>query len=344
MTPYFKNIIKKYSQRAGIQIQYLPAPKRFYHSLQNRPVPVKHYEVKRITYYARSVGNHKYYEKLLKAFVPNWPTDVKGAKFIGKGLGESGINTYRTVTIGNKAYFEKVYFNSHHSLQAVQWFQNHIHHLIKEQVNVPLVQKTYRGELITIVYYSYIEHTKLKAEAIESGLIQFSQDLYRISDKNKSYLTKLELPDRIKDFRNHSAYQKRKKFYSADTKLSEQGIDMESAEELISCSKRVLTHGDINKKNSFKNGVLIDWDSFGLFPIGLDPAFIYYHIHLKKKKEANINEWLKEHYQDVVSEKDWSDFERNFMYFLYVFSIKRFAKGQVEHKEQRLVNLLKKYI
>jgi thiamine kinase-like enzyme len=300
--------------------------------------------VKRITNYARNVGNHKYYEELLKAFVPNWPMNVKEAKFIGKGFGESGLNTYRVVTVGNKTYFEKVYFNSHNSLQAVQWFQNHIHQLIKEKVNVPLVQKTYRGELFTIVYYSYIEHSKLREEAIESSLIQFSKDLYHISDKNKSYLMKLDLPDLIEDFRNHSAYQKRKRLYSAEKKLAKLRIDMESVEELIARSKRVLTHGDINKKNSFKNDVLIDWDSFGCSPIGLDPAFIYYHIHLKKEKEADINNWLEEHYRDVVSERDWDDFERNFIYFLYVFSIKRFAKGQVEHKEQRLVNLLKEYI
>jgi thiamine kinase-like enzyme len=343
MKTFIKNVIKKYTQKAGIQIQYLPEPKHFYHSLQNRSDPVKHYEVKRITNYAGSVGNHKYYEGLLKAFVPNWQVDVKEAKFIGKGFGESGLNTYRMVSVGNKAYFEKVYFNSHNSLQAVQWFQKHIYKLIKEQINVPLIQKTYEGEAFTIVYYSYLKHTKLEEEAKESSLIQFSKDLYRISDKNESYLTQLEPPDVIKDFRNHSAYRKRKRFYSADTKLAKQGIDIESAEELIARSKRVLTHGDINKKNSFKNDVLIDWDSFGFSPIGLDPAFIYYHIRLKKEQEADINNWLKEHYRDVVSEKDWNEFERNFMYFLYIFSIKRFAKGQVEHKEQGLNNLIKSY-
>ncbi len=313
--------------------------------MKYRPDSVQRLELKRMAGSVRTAENHEYYEKLLKAFVPDWRVDIKKAKFTGKGRSGSNLNTYRKVVIGNKPYFEKVYFNSRSDLQTVQWFQEHIYELIKDKINAPHIHKTCRGELLTIVYFDYLELAKLKKDTRERRLVQFSKDLYCISCENKSCLAKLEPPDSIKDFRNHSRYTR--KVHFAVAKLIEQGMNMKlvegAFEELITHSKHVLTHADINEGNGSKNAVLIDWDHFGLFPIGFDPALIYYRVHLRNKPVDNFTGWLEKHYKLIIAEEDWSDFERNFTYFLFVFAIKYFEGGQFKIIEQQLIEKLTKY-
>lgn len=340
MSRSIKKNIRKYLQKAGIHIQRFPTAEQFYESLKYKPAAVKRDKLKRVAVSVCIAENHEYYEKLLKAFVAGWQAEIKKAKFIGKGYSEGNLNTYRKVTIGNQLYFEKVYFNARPDLQAVQWFQDYIYQLIKGQIKMPLIQRTYRGELITIVYYNYLELAELEIERTERRLIQFSKELYHISCQNERYLTKLEPPDSIKNIDNRSTYKSQKNYYFAEKKIIQQGIGIESVKELTAGSKLVLTHGDISKENSFKNDVLVDWDSFGLFPVGLDPAIIHYHIYLKTNKEVNISHWLEENYKDIVSAKDWSDFVRNFILFSYFHAVKL----QNKQKEQQLIGLLKKYL
>jgi hypothetical protein len=338
--PFLKKNIRRYLQKAGIHIQRFPAPEQFYESLQYKPAAVKRDRLKRMARSACIAENHEYYERLLKAFVPSWRAEIKRAKFIGKGYSEGNLNTYRKVTIGEKSYFEKVYFNTRPDLQAVQWLQSCIYKLIKAQIKMPLIQKTYSGEFITIVYYNYLELTELEKEETERRLVQFSKEIYHISCKNELYLAKLEPPDPIKNINNRSTYKSQEDYYFAITKFMKQGIDIESVEELTAGSKLVLTHGDISIENSYKNNVLVDWDSFGLFPVGLDPAIIYYHIYLKTARKVNIIGWLEEHYKDIISGKDWSDFVRNCIFFSYFHAV----KVQDSQKQQQLIGMLKKHL
>jgi hypothetical protein len=338
-----KKLIKKYFLKAGILIQRLPAADDFYRSLQNKPVEVKKYELKRIT---RSIGlaeNHDLYEAILKVFVPAWQADIKEAEFTGSGISGSSLDTYRKVTIKSKHYFEKVYFNSRQDLQTVQWFEEHVFDLIKNKIKAPAIQKKYSGELLTIVYYDFFDLHKLEKEAEENRLIQFSKDLCHISYNYEGYLTKLNPPDSIENFRNNNTYQKY--IHLAGPKLLKHGIDMKSLEKEIDHSKCVLTHSDINEGNGFKNAVLIDWDHFGIYPMGLDPAYIYYRNLLRDQKDENFGHWhwLKKHYTAIIREEDWQSFERNFTYFLFVFSAKLFAAGRFLPVEQQLIKKLKQF-
>jgi thiamine kinase-like enzyme len=344
MKSFIKNIIRRLLQSAGIHIQYFPTSNHIYDFLKDKPVQIREYELNRITTAQKLAGNHKQYGKLLKAFVPDWQIDIKKPKFVGKGIGESSLNIYRRVKVEDRLYFEKVYFNAHQHLQTVRWFENHIYDMIKDEITIPLIRKTFQGELITIVYYNYFDLIKMREENMENHLIRFSKALYGITCRNSSALKGLEPPGSIRNYRNHPAYQYRKKDYAASARLLKQGIDLKALEKMIDQSKCIITHGDINKKNAFKNAVLIDWDSFGIFPIGLDPAFIYYCLLIDKSKRTNSLAWVKEHYYDIIPKEDWRDFERNFIYFLYVFSLNRFGRGQFKSLEQQLIKALKVYV
>jgi hypothetical protein len=343
MKSFIKNTVRKILQRAGIYIQYFPTSSHIYDSLKDKPAQIREHELNRIAVALRIAENHKQYEELLKAFVPDWQPEIKKTEFVGRGIGDSSLNAYRKVSIEDKLYFEKVYFNSHQHLQTVRWFENHIYDMIKDEITAPLIRKILHGELITIVYYDYFNLIKMREETIEECLIQFSKALYGISCENSAALKRLEPPDSVQGFRNHPAYQCRKKDYAARARLLKRGIDLKTLEKLIDQSPSILTHGDINKKNAFANGILIDWDSFGIFPIGLDPAFIYYCLLINGHRKDNSLTWLKTHYSDVIPKAGWRDFERNFTYFLYVFSLNLFDKGQLKSLEQQLIKALKVY-
>jgi hypothetical protein len=343
MRPLIKKIVRKYVQKSGIYIQPFPTPEHFYESLKNKPVSVRIYELTRIANYANSAENHKFYNALLKIFIPDWQINIKKAKFIGSGFSPSNLNTYRKVVAGDKLYFEKVYFNDSRSLQVVQWFQSYVYDLIKDKMKVPGIQKMYRGELLTVVYYDYFRLAALEVETEEHRLIQFSINLYIISCAYESYLKKIAPPDLIGNFKkNNHTY--RRHIYIAKNKLQEEGINNESIQKSLDNSKCILTHSDIHEKNGFKNEVLIDWDFFGIYPIGVDPAMIYYRrMKHNKVKNCNSANWLREHYSTTILKEDWRDFERNFFYCLFVFAVKLFNKGLFKTIEQQLIAKLKHY-
>jgi hypothetical protein len=342
MKRLIKNIIIKILQKAGIYVQYFPASKQVYDFLKDKPLKIRKYELNRIVAAQKLADNHKQYEKLLKAFITDWQIEIKKAKFTGRGFSPSNLNTYRKVAIGDKLYFEKVYFNDHRSLQAVQWFQKYIYGLIKDEIKAPGIQKIFRGELLTIVYYDYIGIAALGKEIDERSLIQFSVILYHISCAQESYLSKLEVPDLIKDFNNNHTYCGH--IHIAENKLQEEEINFKPIQKSLDHSKYILTHSDIHERNGFKNKILIDWDFFGIYPVGFDPAIIYYR-RMKHNKLENYNsvKWLKEHYRTAIMEEDWRDFERNFIYCLFVFSIKLFNEGLFKSIERQLIEKLKCY-
>jgi hypothetical protein len=345
----FKSFIKKYLQRVGIyirfcsklKIQYFRTPKHFYNYINSQSKNDRESELKRITNALRITKDHSTYEKFLKAFVPNWEVKIANSAFIGRGIGESSLNTYRRVEIEDKCYFEKIYFNRHLSVKHVQLFQTHLFRLVKDKIKVPRIQKTYCGELLTIVYFDYFILNELPEVKKENRLIQFSKDLYRISCRNETYLKKLELPDSVKDFRLRTRFQENTR--SVKARLLKQNIDATYFEALLDRSKYIITHGDLHGGNIYKGGILIDWDFYGIYPIGLDPAYIYFRLIIKDNKKYNASDWLKKHYGAVVTEADWSGLERNFMYILFIFSIRYFEKGQFESFEQQLIKKLRYY-
>jgi hypothetical protein len=268
--------------------------------------------------------------------------EIQKASFIGKGIGVGSLDSFRRVTTDQKDYFEKVYFNSHEDLERIKWFQEHIYALIQHEIKVPRIQKIYSGDLLTIVYFEYFNLNDLKEERKKKAIIEFSKDLYRISYTNEATLSRLEIPTNLKDFRKHFEYQSN--INLARRKLGEYGIVCHSFEQEAASSKHIITHADIQETNVFKDSVLIDWDTFGIYPIGLEPAFIYFRLLMKdSNRSTDVIDWLNKYYSEVISERDWKDFKRNFVFFLFVFSAKRIYRGIFNHIEQPLIKKLKQF-
>lgn len=321
-------------------------PKEVYRYLKRKPASIKQHELKKITSFVRMVNDHRYYESLLKAFVPQWNETVKEADFIGEGHGINSLDTYRKVMLNNKLYFEKVYFNSRQTLQTIECLQHVIYGLVKNKINTAKIQKVYKGELLVIVYYEFLDLTPLPEGKKEERLVKMSKDLYTLSFNHHIDSSALNIPEHMKDFRNRSKYQRNVRL--AKTKLLKQGVDFDNLEEAVAASKCVLTHGDIRGINCFMHSVLIDWDSFGIYPIGFEPARLYHYLFVLKRRaftqhinEGHFMHWLEQHYKAAIAEEDWAVFEQNFLYFLFIFPCKPADREPYKEIEQQLAEALK---
>ncbi len=327
-------------QKSGIEIGKFPTVEQVYKQVQNEDAKIRICKLNRVCKSARLFNNQRYYNDLLKQFIPGWDAEIKNAVFIGSGIGQNSLNIFRKVQISEGFYFEKVYSSASCELSVIEWFERFVYDVIKEKIKVPKVWKIFKGSLLSIVYFEYLDLRPLPTDQMEDSLVMYSVKLYKISaNKDLSFLQK-EGPECIGDYRNH--FQCQRYFQLAKKRLLGQQIDFEALKILVSSSRKVLTHGDIQETNVFEGCVLLDWDSFGIFPVGLDPAYLYYKLLVFNKVGLSPVEWLIKHYKSEILKKDWIDFQRNFIYFLYIFSAKRFKNGQFKELEVQLIYFLKK--
>ncbi len=336
-----RNFIYRLCYRLGFYPVKIKPPQVLYAYLKRQPQLLKEFELNRLSQAIALGRDHNYYNTLLNKFVPQWtPAQIGKAKFIGEGYGGGSLNAYRHVYIDGKDYFEKVYFNKHIDFKKTTWFQDHVAELIREAISFPKIQKTYSGELISITYFDYLKLEGLQ-QANLNNLIVWSKTLYTLSEKYADRLRKIEKPSHITDFNQHHQYKKYRQ--SAAQKLQEKALAAQRFEKLAADSKYVLTHGDLQKNNAYKPRILLDWDSFGFYPVGLEPAFLFFRHVFKEQLKENPGDWLYKNYRAAIQEEDWKDFERNFVYFLFVFAMELFLIQQNKTLEEALIKKLKSY-
>src|SRR5690625_2553989 len=73
----------------------IDSPSAVYLKLNRLPVAAQAYELKRINSFMAMRDNYKYYNKLLHAFVPGYPMPETRVQFVGKGIGQDNLDTFR---------------------------------------------------------------------------------------------------------------------------------------------------------------------------------------------------------------------------------------------------------
>lgn len=320
MLKLLKIKIKRILQYRGIFVQYYPSAKVLYQQLSNKHEKVQEYELKRVCKEVAETQNHFFYNSILRNFVPSWDIYVQDARFYGKGMGESSLNTYRKVKINGEAYLEKIYFNSFTDLEDVLWFTEVLSDWLSEEIHIVKPKKIFKGERISILYFPFLKLKKFPADKNESGQIAFSEKLYCLSNKKNYKAMESQAPSRLKNYRKHFLYQRN--IDEAKQLFKKYEINCQQIETSIQSYKKVLTHGDLNQGNGFQNNILIDWDAFGFYPLGLDAAYIYYRNHLREGGEETAFEWLDRRYKQRILSEDWSSFRKSFLYFSFVFTCK----------------------
>lgn len=340
MTNKKKALLLRITDKLKVYFQMKSSPEKFYHSIRNKSLTDQEYQLDRLAKYILKAQNQKYYQNLLSILVPSLDLKIDESQFVGSGIGASSLNSFRKVKSGKELYFEKVYFNSSVDLKRIFWFQDHVSVLLNDKVKSPRILKTFKGELVTIVYFEYLELQVLSSDKKEMALIELSKALYSSTFLNGDQFEKSNVPDFISKYRSHFQYVRNIDKVKQALNLSKS--DINEIESRIDATKRTLTHGDIQETNAFENSVLIDWDSFGIYPIGLEIAFLFFRLLVDGKKDDDFIGWLEKNYSSVVDKNDWEDFKMNSLYFLYVFSVGLLNKGlHPDLKKELEVNIKK---
>lgn len=330
-------------QPLGFYITYYASAQKVYESLKKQPTLIQAFELKRIFDSVRIAKNHSYYNQLLASFIPNWNLEIKEPKFIGFGAGESSLSTFRKVKVNAKYLHEKIYFSFHPDSQRISWLYDSLSELINRfDIVTPDLNAVYKGATITAFYTDFLELKPLEVNSKEQKLLQFSKQLYQLSITSEFEKTVEKTPQSFTDFTQHFEYKRNR--LQAQQILTIHNIDLSSLEQTIRKSRYILTHGDIQETNAFENKVLIDWDSVGIFPIGLDPAFSLFYLLMNDKNEKfDILKWIEENFKNIVAQEDWENFQKNIVCFLFVFIQDRIKGEKYDRMNNELIDLLNSF-
>lgn len=310
----------------GFIIERVPDENKLFFELNNTHEAIQKHVLKRLTDNIRIANNHRLYNRLLKRYVPKWDSNPTTARFMGNGVGEYSFNTFRKVYFKDKCYFEKVYFNNTYDLSRIEWFYKHINPLLKDSINVAKLYRIIKGDLITIVYFEFAELIPLSRATLNSVSFDISKTLIEISGANYVKEIRETAPSYLKDYKLHAYYKGNITLATKMIKeLSNNRLTPRLIEQVINLQPLVLTHGDIQETNLFANNYLIDWDSFGFFPLGLETAYIlcknefFSHKREESLTSQDLQKILVENYKTVINKDQWVSFELSCFYFYFIF-------------------------
>lgn len=338
MRKQIKKNIKRQFQNIGVFFEHFPRNRR----LRKEPRVVQEYVLRKTSKPLKKLNNHKAYNKFLKQFVPRWDLSIDDAEFTSRGLGHGNLHMHRKITVGDKLLFEKVYFNFARDLHNVEWFYEYVPKEMIHGIKVPKIEKIYRGELLTIIYFEFLKLEPIEEKNKERILIDFSKTLYRGHETNRAYFLDVKISAEMKNVLDSDRYKRFKN--AVEDKLQTQEIALEKIHKKVLDSKSILTHGHISRANSFKHSILVDWDTVCYYPIGFDPAKIYYFLLKKDETDGNFLEWLEKNYKGTISANDWKQFERNAFYYLLLFGQRKvFEEERHVEVERQLIDGLRRY-
>lgn len=323
--------------RFKIHIKHYPSVKKTYNDLKVWPLEVQQYELRNVSKMINVTKDEKFYINLLKKYIPEWKMKIEQSEFLKGGEGRSSLNTARRANAQNKDLFEKVYFTGTRDLKALQWLLDHVFDLLKrEGIKVPKIHKIYESSILTIVYFDFLKLIPLK-KPYDHELISLSKVLYSISLENNDLISKA--PDTLKNYSHHFQYLKN--YELANAQLNQHKISSEKLEKIIEGSRKVLTHGDIHHDNLFRNNIIIDWDSFGIFPAGFEVAYLFFKRYKYEKVGFEMFSWLELHYKSLIPKEEWEVFQMNFSYFSFIFFCHLFDRGEHQNIRLELLDFLK---
>lgn len=347
MRKVFKSIFQTGFRKLGFYpLQKFPSAELLYKKLKDKPYALLRYQLKKTIRFVEAVGDQIYYTDLLRTFVPTWDVVVQESSFIGEGRGEDNLNTYRKLKIDGTWYFEKVFFNYAKDLESVEWFLTHVYDKYEFAFTVPKIRKKYTGALLTIVYFELFDLRPLSDEELEQHKIKLTAELYQVTVTNDFNAKSLNTPDFLKTYMGKFYVEKKYKDFIEEAKriLVKKDIDTAKLDRLASESRPVLAHGSIHRKNIFKNNIVVDWDFFGLYPIGTDIPMIYLRLRRDSLTIKDLGGWLRTNYSAVILKEDWNDFKRNVFYFLFIYNYSKYGKWEFFSRlEREIINELRSH-
>ncbi len=318
-----------------IKIQYFPTAKSLYKYLLKQPADKKITEFKRLTDFIADAQNHKYYHSLLKEIYPEIPADFEAASFV---LKNSTFSRNRKIKWKNKFYFEKNYLFVNHELESILWVDQHLYPLISKYFKIPKIIKKYEGDFSNLLYFEHLNLSPINQESPEHKLIKTAQRLYEISLKEQEKLSQFNWNPLLLNFEKLFFEEN---INAAKKDLLKHGIPAEKIWKKVVNSTYILAHGDLHAENVYQKNHLIDLDNFGFYPIGMDPVFIYMFYFEKQDLKISFQDWIKTHFSEIIPPENWEEFERNAVFYCFLFFHMRKDKEKYIVFHENLIQSLK---
>src|SRR5690606_25313946 len=198
------------------------------------------------------------------------------------------------------------------------------------------------GDLITIIYFEYLDLLPLSKDTVRSVLFDLSKTLLKLSEKNKSLIE--NAPDYLKTYNSHFQYYKNIKCAKRIIKgLSHNQLTIDMLEEVLNSQPLIITHGDIYQTNVFTGNYVIDWDSFGFFPFGFESALIL-AMQTEPLTFSELQRILIEEFKEIIADDYWDGFELSCLYFYFIFTaINKENEAQVTFQKDVFMKIEKLY-
>ncbi|REL23939.1 hypothetical protein DYD21_20600 [Rhodohalobacter sp. SW132] len=219
------------------------------------------------------------------------------AKFTGTGYGGINMNSYRILEFKENTLFEKIYFKSWVD-DIIIFTKEVLPEVLTQGINTPKLIESKEGENFFITYFEYLEleplnHTNFLNEATDIAA----------SIANVKLDPAIEFPDGRLHYHKSSFKGKLDNLKKELTPyMSDISNFLNTVDDYINKNvRKTLNHGDLSERNAFKNGKVIDWDNFGLYPLGYDFGKTIGMSEIYKKNELSLQDYLK--IEDMIFKK-----------------------------------------
>lgn len=319
-----------------IDIEFFPSVEKVHHRISHQHPQKQIATLEKICSAVSAANDHKYYNRFLKKFIPDWNMKIQNPKFVGSGIW-TGFNSFRIIENQEKKQFEKLFETQSGIPQKLIWLQENLFPKLAGKIRTPKILHHFQGEVLSLLYFEFVEANSIAEGKGEKPAIEISKKLYALSKKMN--FREIEIPEKFMDFRKHNRYNLW--ISKAQKELAKNNIDFSELEKIIDSAKKVPTHGDLKDLNLFEDGSLIDWDEFGFFPMGMEQAFSYTRniLHYDSVEKSPLA-WLEFHFKTMVPRKEWNIFKLSFAYFLFVFSFEKLMQEKYSSLKKEILEVL----
>ena len=95
--------------------------------------------------------------------------------------------------------------------------------------------------------------------------------------------------------------------------------NIKKIEDIIISYPHVLAHGDLNTAHVYENGYFIDWDRFGIYPIGYDIGMLLSRYNAFENSKALVDFIDLNILDKIDSNIDKKEFKIGCLYFSFIF-------------------------
>lgn len=316
-----KNIINRISYfflKKGIvlEIHKLPKPNEFKKEISKYNREIQKYLIKNYTRKIHSISNHGLYNEFLISFFNDWHLKNSKVKFLNVyGGGKENLNIYRKVEFEGQSLFEKTYNEREDS---VDFFYSNIYLILSKYFNIPKLVYHFKSENLALFYTEYhnLNYFNKYSEYVDS-VLDVVKKMIDISASNEMVVLKDNILCYGNSFIDHEVYLD---FRSVvDENLQKHSINLNDLEKNLITQSFVISHGDLNRHNVYKGSVIIDWDKYGLNPIGYDLGRIAAYFIQDGYYHFDYNKWITENYENRLQKIELQKLRRNFLFFYYIF-------------------------